>query len=400
MRLVHATLLISRFSARLEPHVPRTRRTEACAVDDDTLLGSAHLDPQILDEVRQWQREYIAQLEEEWRPEHLIPLGAKSEEEIQQWRDENQAAVDEWAREWRESKRLRETPSPLESRNVSVDELRALRAAEREEEESRLRAALKRAGLTTAGAKRLLRRHKSVQKLSAGTLAARVDALNDALPPAAVKRVMSGAPLVLLHDLPATLPTKIEAVSRVMGGSVGTVVAAAPALLLVDHTRLATRRERLQELLGGANVSSVLRRAPRLLGRSEESLRGSLAALGELGLPPHVDARALALAQPTLLSYDANKTLAPKLVRLRALCTEGEWAQLMAYGPSTIARVLACSAEVVERLDVVPRVPAGERPIATLLTMSRKKFDEVAQCLEDAGGGDVDVTTAKVDEIR
>ena len=56
----------------------------------------------------------------------------------------------------------------------------------------------------------------------------------------------------------------------------------------------------------------------------------------------------------------------------------------MAYGPSRIARVLACSAEVVERLDVVPRVPAGERPIATLLTMSRKKFDEVAQCLEDA----------------
>ena len=135
MRLVHATLLVSRFSARVDPHVARTSRVEVCAADDGTPLGSTELDPQVLAEVRQWQLEYIAQKAEEWRPEHLIPLGGKSAEEIQQWRNENQAAVDEWAREWRESKRLREMPSPLESRNVSVDELRALRASEREEEE-------------------------------------------------------------------------------------------------------------------------------------------------------------------------------------------------------------------------------------------------------------------------
>ena len=394
MRLIHATLFVSRFSARVDPRVARTSCVEACAADDDTPLGSTELDPQVLAEVRQWQLEYIAQKAEEWRPEHLVPLGGKSDEEVQQWRDANQAAVDEWAREWRESKRLREMPSPLEGRNVSVDELRALRASEREEEEARLRAAFKRAGMTTAGAKRLLGRHKSVQKLSAGTLAARVEALNDALPPAAVKRVVSGAPLVLLHDLPTTLPTKLEAVSGVMGGDVGSAVAAAPALLLVDHTRLAARREQLQQLLGGVNVSSVLRRAPRLLGRSEESLRASLAALGALGLPAHVDAKALAVAQPTLLGYDANKTLAPKLRRLRALCTEGEWAQLMAYGPSTIARVLACSAEVLERLAVVPREPAGERKVATLLTMPRRKFE---QEFEPRGGDGGDA--AKI-EIR
>ena len=93
MRLVHATLLLSRFSSRVDPQVARTSRVEACAAGDDAPLGSTELDPQVLADVRQWQLEYIAQKAEEWRPEHLIPLGGKSAEEYIGYSVRNQMEI-------------------------------------------------------------------------------------------------------------------------------------------------------------------------------------------------------------------------------------------------------------------------------------------------------------------
>ena len=160
----------------------------------------------------------------------------------------------------------------------------------------------------------------------------RLEVLQQAIPDTRVLRhVLLGAPSLLLQSsLPRSLPSKFEAVSAATGLPTERACYAAPALLLLDATKLSERLDRVSACLPelSEQLPSMIRRAPRLLGYRPESLRAALDELHAL-LPPECDAADMVARQPTLLAH-SHARLRSKLERLRALCTPSEFRALCA----------------------------------------------------------------------
>ena len=87
---------------------------------------------------------------------------------------------------------------------------------------------------------------------------------------------------LLLHaSLSASLPAKLAALSEATGLPPARACIAAPGLLLLDASQIATRRARLHDCLPAAGglrdcLPTLLRRAPRLLASKPESLRQAI----------------------------------------------------------------------------------------------------------------------------
>ena len=179
-------------------------------------------------------------------------------------------------------------------------------------------------------------------------------ALKDALPDASTRRrVLLGAPSLLEHaSLDETLPAKLSTIATVTNLPAERAVYAAPALLMLDATQLAARRQRLADglppemMADPAVLDGMLRRAPRLLLKKPEAVVKAFDELTAL-LPDECNAVKLIAAQPTLLARDRDK-LKAKLNRLRELCTDAEWANLCVS--ASLGRALTAGDAVVERL--------------------------------------------------
>lgn len=230
-----------------------------------------------------------------------------------------------------------------------------------------------------ADAARCMRLAPQLRMLPQKEAQQRLEVLQQAIPDANVLRhVLLGAPSLLLQSsLPRSLPSKFEAVSAATGLPVERACCAAPALLLLNATKLSERLDRVSECLPEeltAQLPSMIRRAPRLLGYRPESLRAAFDELHAL-LPPECDAADMVARQPTLLA-NSHERLRSKLERLRAVCTPSEFRALC--GSASLGRALTASDAVIERLR---RAEDGERgveeprPVVKILLMTRREWE-------------------------
>jgi hypothetical protein len=209
-------------------------------------------------------------------------VGAVPPEKVEAWRREN---LPPWMAEGFPLEEELEVaplagPSNLANGlNVTVAEVRAIQAAEREAGRAARVAALAAAGLTKEEARRVLRRQPLLSKMAPETLAARLAALGAALPRAVVTKVALTAAPVLCHDLSRSLPAKLESLASLddpakllarvptwLGVGLAPTLALAltptptliptptkarvPTLLMFDSARLDTKRAELRVLLG------------------------------------------------------------------------------------------------------------------------------------------------------
>jgi hypothetical protein len=195
---------------------------------------------------------------------------------------------------------------------------------------------------------------------------------------AAVKSVLlRHAQLLLSREM--DLGARIRALSNATGLSPLRIALSQPGLLSLDHSRIDARVRALQSELSGVELRPLLFRAPRLISRSPEHVRTTLADLDALAGPAGLCARQLVQAQPSLLMYrSASASVAPKLDRLRQLTTDAEWAQLVGKGGGSLPRILTSSLGRIDRLLRVPRPPPDgrSRSVTTILQMSDRKFEE------------------------
>ena len=268
----------------------------------------------------------------------------------------------------------------------TADELRRSRRTELARERSQRDRQLVAAGLPRARLKTVYRTVPRLRALPRDVLRERLNALKDALPRAAARSVVAGAPQLLLHDTPTAIRPKLRALADVTGLPAERAAAFAPSLLLLNHSALSARFDALAEALPREiDARALLSRAPRLLAASPPALAASLAEL-DVALPPELPAALLIKRQPSLLASNMSRSVVPKLRRLRELTTDGEWAELCARRNATLARALTSSMAVIERLEVLGDADAGGRGVAAvcaLLRMSSAKFDEA--CRDERG---------------
>lgn len=265
----------------------------------------------------------------------------------------------------------------------SADELRRSRSTELARERSQRDRQLVAAGLPRARLEAVYRTVPRLRALPRDVLRERLNALKDALPRAAARSVVAGAPQLLLHDTPTTIRPKLRALADATGLPAERAAAFAPSLLLLNHSALGARFDALAEALmpRGIDARALLSRAPRLLAASPPALAASLAEL-DVALPPELPAALLVQRQPSLLASNMSRTVVPKLRRLQELTTDAEWAELCARRNATLARALTSSMAVIERLEVLRDADAGGRGVAAvcaLLKMSSAKFDEACR---------------------
>ena len=123
-------------------------------------------------------------------------------------------------------------------------------------------------------------------------------------------------------------------------------------------------------------MPALLRSAPQLLALKPHRVRAAFDELESLDRPRGIDALRLAAHQPSLLGSRPG-ALGPKLTMLHELTTPLEWESLASRGPSTLARLLTCSAATLARLrEVPPNVDGKPRSVPALLLLSKRKYLE------------------------
>ena len=137
--------------------------------------------------------------------------------------------------------------------------------------------------------------------------------------PAEVMRLVRTQPSLLSYDTGA-LEAKVNGLSELMNmtsdETARLVVGRAPGLLTLSlDENLRPSFEVLQELIPGVSASTVVRRAPSLLGYSSNTLRGKLAALQKA--LPTVDIAKLVSLAPSLLTQSVQHNTYRKIRTLR-----------------------------------------------------------------------------------
>ena len=275
-------------------------------------------------------------------------------------------------------------PRPLDNApdviEISLHELRRRRRGKQEAVRAAVQEKLcSEAGLTVSEVQRCFHHAPRLTKQPAKVVSERLDLLRaTGLPPAAMKKLVLGAPSLLLHtNLNETLAEKLRVLTSATGLPVDRAVSAAPALLLLESGTLGQRLGQLQSALPEVDLPVILRRAPRLLGLRAESLRMALDELTALLAPLGADAADVVQRQPTLLATSRAK-LATKLGLLRELCDESEWQALLLS--ASFGRTLTASVSVIERLRHAPRPADGEpRGVVKILLMSKAEHADFAQ---------------------
>jgi len=217
-------------------------------------------------------------------------------------------------------------------KGLSLTEMRERKSAQLRENTLALRARLTAVGITKAVTTRIVQKQwmlaalQPLPGMDGACIAVRqFDSLQEVLvhKPAVKSVVLHHAQLLLSREM--NLSARIRTLSNATGLSPLRIALCEPGLLSLDHSRIDARVRALESELSGVEVGPLLLRAPRLISRSPEHVRTTLADLDALAVHTGMSALRLVQAQPSLLMYrSASASVAPKLDRLRQLTTEAE----------------------------------------------------------------------------
>ena len=160
--------------------------------------------------------------------------------------------------------------------------------------------------------------------------------------PTEVMRLVRTQPSLLSYDTSA-LEAKVNGLSELMNMTTDEtarlVVGRAPGLLTLSlDENLKPSFEVLQELVPGVSASTVVRRAPSLLGYSSNTLRGKLAALQKA--LPTVDIAKLVSLAPSLLTQSVQHNTYRKIRALQQLFAPNPTSQSAAQRQAKVGFLL------------------------------------------------------------
>lgn len=206
----------------------------------------------------------------------------------------------------------------------------------------------------------------------------RLEALQALLPDSRAERLATRAP-VLLKLWGGHLATKYKQLGDLLPeADVARMVDKQPSLLCMDVKRSVSKTlSDLEHIMGpDACIHRMVERQPGILMYTNTSKQILPKIYSLKKLLPKCDVNVLLEKNPSLLTMNVEVSVARKVRRLRGLTSEKQmqdWCQR----PATLARILNCSHEVIDRLEFCrEKYPKHTLSPSAILVMRRALFQE------------------------